>query len=85
MKRENLDREKFADEYATRKAAEEAERGGYSSGLTLAEQQRLYREDLRGQMGEHEIAVCVERQRELSMGKAMLEYSTAAKMAFDVK
>lgn len=85
MKRENLDREKFVDDYATRKAAEEAERGGYSSGLTLAEQQRLYREDLRAQMGEKEIAVGVERQRELSMGKAMLEYSTAAKMAFDVK
>lgn len=85
MKRENLDREKFADEYATRKAAEEAERGRYSSGLTLAEQQRLYREDLRGQMGENEIAVGVERQRELSMGEAMLGYSKAAKMAFDVK
>jgi len=85
MKRENLDRERFADEYATRKAAEEAERGGFASGLTLAEQQRLYRESLRGQMEENEIAVGVEKQRELSVGCAMLDFSTAAKMAFDVK
>jgi hypothetical protein len=85
MKRENLDRERFADEYATRKAAEEAERGGFAQGITLAEQQRLYRDGLREQMEENEISVGVERQRELSMGCALLDFSAAAKMAFDVK
>ena len=75
----------MVDEAATRKAELEAGRGWHAPCLTRAETARLCREALDAQMQEKEVQRGVERGRELSVGHAMLGYSQAAAMAFDVK
>ena len=83
--REKKARERRVDEAATKKAEDEASRGWYPPCATKKEQQRAYRDALVTQKGEKEIETVVERERELSVGNAMLGYSRAAALAFNVK